>query len=117
MRHRASWLAPGSAPGPAAWRRLPQLVRFLILHGLVGFGVSALFVAALVATDPGGAGTVLVQGAGSPWPVAVLWFFSGLTFGGVQIAAALMLLDEEAARPPRRGTPVPVPVRARSRRG
>ncbi len=113
MRRHASWIAPG----PAAWHRLPRLVRFLVLHGLVGFGVSALFVGALVVTDPGGAGTLLMQGAGSPWPVAVLWFFSGLTFGGVQIAAALMLLDEEASPPPRGGIPIPVPVRVRSRRG
>jgi hypothetical protein len=51
----------------------------------------------------------------------VLWFFTGLTFGAVQIGAATMLLEH--AEPPRprggQGVPhglVPVLLRVRSRR-
>jgi hypothetical protein len=51
--------------------------------------------------------------------VVVLWFFTGLTFGAVQIGVATMLLAEDDAPRPRGGTParlVPIPVRAVRRR-
>ena len=62
----------------AWWTRLPALVRFVILHGAAGFGISALFVAAILWADPAGIGTLMLRCADGPWPVALLWFFSGL---------------------------------------
>ena len=103
----------------AAWRRLPMLVRFLLCHAAVGFGLSAVFVAALLAYDPQDAASLLLTAAGHWWPVVVLWFFTGLTFGAVQIGVATMLLAEDDAPRPRGGTParlVPIPVRAVRRR-
>lgn len=103
----------------AAWRRLPILVRFLIGHGAVGFGLSAVFVAALLAYGPQHAAALLLSAAGHWWPVVVLWFFTGLTFGAVQIGIATMLLAEDEAPRPGGGTParlVPIPVRADRRR-
>ncbi|MGG5810169.1 hypothetical protein [Falsiroseomonas sp. CW058] len=108
-------------PFVAPWRRLPEPVRFLLRNGAVGFVLSALLVGALLAADPGDARRLLLEGAGHWWPAVVLWFFAGLTFGGVQIGAATMLLASADDRPrhPRRGTGVPVlapvPVRARRR--
>ena len=111
-------------PNPAeAWRRLPMLVRFLLSHGALGFGLSAIFMAGLLALDPQDARALLMTGAGHWWPAVVLWFFTGLTFGAVQIGVATMLLAERKARPPRPGggggrAPaglVPVPVRSRRR--
>jgi len=85
-------------PAPRrAWKRLPVAVRFLVLHGLLGFGLSTLLTAAIVWTDPGGAAGVLLRTPSHPWPLLLLWFFLGLTLGGVQIAVAVML----------RGTPDP----------
>jgi len=62
-----------------------------------------------------------MSGAGHWWPAVVLWFFTGLTFGAVQIGAATMLLDQ--ADPPRprdrRGAPadlIPAPLRIRATR-
>lgn len=104
-----------------AWRQLPMLVRFLVCHAAAGFGLSAVFVAALILADPQDAGTLLLTGAGHWWPAVVLWFFTGATFGAVQIGAATMLLDStEEGRPPHRGSGAPagllIPVRVRAGR-
>jgi len=72
---------------------MPPLVRFMLLHGLIGFGLSGLFMVVFLTQDPGGMGTLLLRGAGHWWPAALLWFFLGLTFGSVQIGAATMLRD------------------------
>jgi hypothetical protein len=52
--------------------------------------------------------------------VALLWFFTGLTFGSVQIGAAVMLQDGADRRGGGRRqrvapaqVPAPIPVRAR----
>lgn len=101
--------------------RMPVAVRFMILHGLVGFGLSAVFVAAVLWADPGGVGSLILRHGGLP-VIAMLWFFTGLTFGSVQIGAAVML-DDGQDRGPRGGRRlrlpaglVPAPVAARARR-
>jgi hypothetical protein len=96
------------------WRVLPRLVRFLILNGLLGFAASAVLVAALLAGDPGNARRLLLEGAGHWWPALLLWLFSGLTFGAVQIGAALALLGHDDAAP-RPGVLRPVLLLARVR--
>ena len=97
-------------------RRIPPVVRFMVMHGLVGFGLSALFVAAVLWADPGGVGQLILKHGGIP-VVAMLWFFSGLTFGSVQIGAAVMLQDgrDDAPRGGHRQRLqlAPVPVRVR----
>jgi hypothetical protein len=105
-----------------AWRNTPKLVRFLLCHAAVGFGLAAVFVGGFLLADPHGAGGVLLGAAGHWWPAVVLWFFVGLTFGSVQIGAATMLLGEPKDRPRRGGgtrvtglVPLPIPVRARRR--
>lgn len=102
-----------------AWRRLPKLVRFLFAHGTIGFGLSAVFVAALILLDPQDAGRLLLTAAGHWWPAVVLWFFTGATFGAVQIGVATMLLDRAYDRPdrPQRGSGAPaglIPIRLRT---
>lgn len=100
-------------------RRIPVAVRFMVLHGLVGFGLAAIFVVALLWSDPGGAGRLILREGGVP-VVALLWFFTGLTFGSVQIGAAVMLQDGADRRGGGRRqrvapalVPAPIPVRAR----
>lgn len=101
-------------------RRIPPAVRFMVIHGLVGFGLAAVFVAAVLWADPGGVGSLILRVGG--WPVvAMLWFFSGLTFGSVQIGTAVMLQDGSEDEPrggrrvrlPRGAVPARVAVRAR----
>lgn len=90
--------------------------RFIALQAVIGFGIAALFVGALLLADPGGLGSLLLSQQEGAWPILLLWLFSGLTFTGVQFGVALMLLEDEP--PPNRARalqPVPVPVRARRR--
>ena len=72
---------------------MPPLVRFMLLHGLVGFAIATLSILGFLVQDPGGMGTLLLRGAGHWWPAVLLWFFLGLTFGSVQIGVATMLRD------------------------
>ena len=46
--------------------RIPVAVRFMIMHGLIGFGLSALFVAAVLWADPGGVGSLILKHGGLP---------------------------------------------------
>ena len=73
---------------------------------------------ALVWGDPGGVGTVLRRAPGHPGPMLLLWFFLGLTLGGVQSAVAVMLLGyPDPPDPPDRGLgATETPVLARTRR-
>ncbi|CAH0298668.1 hypothetical protein [Roseomonas sp. CECT 9278] len=100
-------------------RRIPVAIRFMLLHGLVGFGLAAMFVGAVLWADPGGVGRLILREGGAP-VVALLWFFTGLTFGSVQIGAAVMLLggQDDAPRGGRRQRlpPALVPVRLAARR-
>jgi hypothetical protein len=82
-------------------RRVPVAVRFMVRHGLVGFGLAAIFVAAVLWADPGGVGGLILREGGLP-VIALLWFFTGLTFGSVQIGTAVMLQDGRDG-PPRGG--------------
>jgi hypothetical protein len=69
---------------------MPALLRFLLLHAAVGFGLSALMVAFLLWADPGGLAGLLLRAEGHPWPLLLLWFFGGLTFGAVQLGVAII---------------------------
>ena len=69
---------------------MPLPVRLLILHAAVGFTIATAFVLALLWFDPGGVATVLRRAVAHPWPLLLLWFFCGLTFGAVQAAIAVM---------------------------
>ncbi|WP_114395789.1 hypothetical protein [Oleisolibacter albus] len=113
-------------PPLTALRRLPPLIRFMLAHGVVGFGLSALAMLALFWSDLGGIATLMQKSDLAPVPALLLWFFMGLTFGSVQIGTAVMLLpypDDEngrdgghRARPPLLAA-LAVPVRVTPRRG
>lgn len=94
---------------------MPKLVRLFILHGALGLGLGAVFTALLLWLDVAGLGR-LVAGSPQGWlAAAMLAWFSGITFGGVQIGIAVMRLGEGAGggsggrrRPEPTATPVPV---------
>ena len=74
---------------------MPPAVRFLVLHAAVGFALSTLFVAVVLWTDPGGLATLLLRAEGHPWPLLLLWFFAGLSFGAVQMGVAIIQQGRE----------------------
>lgn len=85
-----SWFAPVLR----FWRANP-LVRLFVLHTLAGFAISALLMALILGFDLGGLRRLF---AGAPWVVALLWFFSGLTFASVQMGIAVMSLAQGEQR-------------------
>jgi len=92
----------------------------MVMHGAIGFLIGTLFVGGLLWFGGDGFGGLLWRVGG--WPViALLWFFSGLTFGSAMIGGAVMLIKPEAELPPggRRARvvmPQLVPARATRRR-
>ncbi|MBY0332522.1 MAG: hypothetical protein K2X49_17850 [Acetobacteraceae bacterium] len=92
---------------------MSDLPRLVLLHAVGGFVIAVVFVAAILLTDPGGLGSLLLAAPEGPWPALLLWLFSGLTFAAALSATVLTL------RPPKRPrgalVPLPVPVR-RTRR-
>ncbi|HEY9079124.1 hypothetical protein [Magnetovibrio sp.] len=74
---------------------MPILVRFLLIHAAIGFGLAFVFVSVLVALDTGGLRTLMMSSDVGFVAFFLLVFLNGLTFGSVQIGVAVMLLGEE----------------------
>lgn len=87
------------------------VLRHFALQVAVGFGIAGLFIAALLLADPGGVGTLLRTQAREA--LALLWLFTGLTFGGVQFAATVGLAVEAPEGPS--GKPRGIPAYATAR--
>ncbi|GGB56252.1 hypothetical protein GCM10011505_41470 [Tistrella bauzanensis] len=68
---------------------MPTLVRFVLMHALVGFGLAFATVGALLWFDVSGLGTLMAASADGVLAAAVLIFFMGLTLGSVQVAFAV----------------------------
>ena len=74
--------------------KLPLLVRFLALHAAWGIVLGCAFVLALIYTDFLGVGTLLARDE-SGVATFLLFFQTGLTFGGVAMGVAVMNLRED----------------------
>lgn len=98
---------------------MPELVRLYIRSGVVGFGLSAVFVAGLVWWDVAGIGH-LILGSDIGWiAAAMMVFFNGIVFAAVQFAFKIMGMAENSDGPKGghgAGEPVLVPVRVPVRR-
>lgn len=99
---------------------MPQLVRLYIRSVAVGFGLSALFLGALLALDVAGLRHLILE-SGSGWLAgAMIFMFSGTVFAGVQFAIAIMAMADRDDTPRgglrQHAVPVPVPVVAHPRR-
>ncbi|UIJ71265.1 hypothetical protein [Aurantimonas sp. HBX-1] len=70
---------------------MPELLRFLLRNAAIGFAAAAGLVAALALADIGRFGTVLRESDVGLPAFALLVYFLGLTFAGVQVGFALML--------------------------
>lgn len=72
---------------------MPKLVRLYIKQVLIGFGLSGMFVSALLYTNVANLWH-LVSTSEIGWlAVAMLFMFNGLVFGGVQFAIVIMQMD------------------------
>ncbi len=77
------------------WKKLPRLVRFLLLHTAIGIGAGWLLLALLLWTDVNGVGSLIWRSDSAALAVAMLAAGFAITFGGAAAAAAIMMMRFE----------------------
>lgn len=96
---------------------MPKLVRLYISQVLVGFGLSAAFVSALLYLNVANLWHLVTHSSGGALAVLMLWVFNGIVFAGVQFGITIMRMAEDDTTPrgPRQHALVreyaPIPVR------
>ena len=74
---------------------MPELVRMYIRHVLIGYGLSALFVSALLWFNVANLWG-LISNSDMGWiAVLMLFVFNGIVFAGVQMGIAVMSMAEK----------------------
>ncbi len=74
---------------------MPDYVKFLFRHALIGFSIGVAAAIALVVLDVGHIGR-LIGDSDQQWLVfGLLAFLLGLTFGSVQMGFAIMLIPSD----------------------
>lgn len=74
---------------------MPPLLRFMLSHAAIGFALAFVFVGALLGADVSGLRTLLLASDIGWLALALLTFFSGLTFASVQMGLAVMMFGED----------------------
>ncbi|WP_204114845.1 hypothetical protein [Shimia biformata] len=102
---------------------MPRLVRLYIRQVLIGFAVSAAFVALLLGFNVANLWHLVTATSGGTIAVVMLWIFNGIVFAGVQFSISVMNMAEKNDPPGggrRDALPVlqtdPVPVRVAAKR-
>ena len=91
---------------------MPIIFRFYIKHCLIGFGISAVFVALLIYFNVANLGHLILGSDIAVLALTVFWILNGIVFAGVQTGVAVMLMSEDEAAPPNGpGTGALVPIR------
>lgn len=78
---------------------MPHLINVYIRQVLVGFLLSAIFVAALLAMNVANVWHLVTHVSVGWLAVFMLWFFNGIVFAGVQFALALPREEGKSGRP------------------
>ena len=73
---------------------MPELVKLYIRQVLIGFGLAAIFVAALLMADVARLRSLILATQGGWMALFLLFFFNGLVFAGVQFAISVMRMAE-----------------------
>lgn len=102
---------------------MPQLVKLYITQVLIGFGIAAAFVGALLYFNVANLWHLVTHNDVGLIAVVVLWFANGIVFSGVQFAIKIMSMaekDDEDTGGKRDDLPVarmePIPVEIASKR-
>ncbi|SNS20747.1 hypothetical protein [Antarctobacter heliothermus] len=74
---------------------MPKLIRLYIIQVLTGFGLSALFVGALLWLNVANLWTLISGSDVAVVAVIMLVFFNGVVFAGVQFAISIMRMAED----------------------
>ena len=83
---------------------MPELVRFYIRHVLIGFGLSAIFLAMLLCFDVAGLYGLITGSEAGLLAGLVFWVLNGIVFAGVQFGWAVMALGRNDDDGPRGGS-------------
>lgn len=83
---------------------MTPLVRFLLQHALIGFGIAVPFVGLLLLLDVGHLRRLVTEPEFNPGAVLLLVFFVGLTFGSLQMGYAVWQAGKD-------GPPIDAPDR------
>ncbi len=96
---------------------MPKLVRLYIRQVFVGFGLSAIFVTALLYTNVGNLWHLISTSPMGYVALIMLFMFHGIVFAGVQFAITIMRMEEKEDDP-KGGKRIPlatnIPVRVAS---
>lgn len=84
---------------------MPKLIRLYITNVCTGFGLSAIFVGALLWFNVANLWGLISGSDVAVLAVFMLWFMNGIVFAGVQFALAVMNLADKDDNP-RGGTPI-----------
>ena len=68
---------------------MPNLLRLMLQHGLIGFAIALGFTALILAFDIANLRTLASQSGAGVAAIALLAFFIGTTFAGAQIGFAV----------------------------
>ncbi len=97
---------------------MPKLIRLYITQVALGFVISAIFVAVLLALNVANLRHLITGSDMGLIALLMIWFMNGIVFAGVQFAYAIMSMAEKP-KVPRGGTPVSIryePVRVEAKR-
>lgn len=98
---------------------MPIIVRFYIKHCIIGFTVSAVFIATLLWFNVANLWHLISTSDIGVMALVVFWVLNGIVFAGVQTGVAVMLMAEDDGEDgPKGGTPealVPQPATAHRR--
>ena len=92
---------------------MPKIFRFYILHCLIGFAISAVFIAGLLYLNVANLWQLIRGSDVGLLALTVFWVLNGIVFSGVQTAVAVMLMAEnDEDEGPKGGTPAAVRIRS-----
>ncbi|WP_386627327.1 hypothetical protein [Sulfitobacter geojensis] len=96
---------------------MPVIFRFYIKHCVIGFALSAIFIAGLLWLNVANLWHLISTSDIGLMALVVFWVLNGIVFAGVQTGVAVMLMSEEGDDDagPKGGSPValtPAPVKA-----
>lgn len=74
------------------WKRLPKLVRFLIVHALIGMALGVAVTGLIIWKNIFGLGDLFGQSA---LGMFVFGFQMALTLGAIQIGVAVLSMDQD----------------------
>ncbi len=74
------------------WNRLPKLVRFLLVHAVIGMALGVVVTVLIIWKNIFGLGDLFGK---TPLAMFVFGFQMALTFGAVQIGVAVLSMDRD----------------------